>query len=189
MSGVLGGRRKRTMARNEAPTQSRKRSAPATPRTYGTAPALDPRRGVGPPQSVGLSDRLGLPTRNSRAAVSDLHDRRRALGLLAAGPASTTSSPSPPRKDRAPPSSASMSPTSATHSPQAFIGLARATVPRGHHRKRMSRPRRAPRSTRKPRVAGRSWSGARGDLTMRRFEPSRIAPAVTAPRFRRTPRS
>jgi len=30
------------MARNEAPTQSRKRSATATPRTYGTAPALDP---------------------------------------------------------------------------------------------------------------------------------------------------
>jgi hypothetical protein len=43
MSGVTGGRRgKRTTARIEAPTQSRKRSATATPRTYGTAPALDP---------------------------------------------------------------------------------------------------------------------------------------------------
>ena len=43
MSGVTGGRRdKRTMARTEAPTQSRKRSATATPRAYGTAPALDP---------------------------------------------------------------------------------------------------------------------------------------------------
>ena len=30
------------MARIEAPTQSRKRSATATPRAYGTAPALDP---------------------------------------------------------------------------------------------------------------------------------------------------
>jgi hypothetical protein len=44
MSGVTGGRWvKRTTARNEAPTQSRKRSATATPRAYGTAPALDPR--------------------------------------------------------------------------------------------------------------------------------------------------
>jgi hypothetical protein len=43
MSGVTGGRRRRTTARNEAPTHSRKRSATATPRTYGTAPALDPR--------------------------------------------------------------------------------------------------------------------------------------------------
>ncbi len=43
MSGVTGGRRDtRTTARIEAPTKSRKRSATATPRTYGTAPALDP---------------------------------------------------------------------------------------------------------------------------------------------------
>ncbi len=50
MSGVTGGRwDPRTTARNEAPTQSRKRSATATPRTYGTAPALDPSdRCVGP---------------------------------------------------------------------------------------------------------------------------------------------
>ncbi len=43
MSGVTGGRRdKRIMARNEAPTQSRKRSATATPQACDTAPALDP---------------------------------------------------------------------------------------------------------------------------------------------------
>ncbi len=43
MSGVTGGRWvQRTMARNEAPTESRKRSVTATPRAYGTAPALDP---------------------------------------------------------------------------------------------------------------------------------------------------
>jgi hypothetical protein len=42
MSGVTGGRWKRTMARIEAPTQSRKRSATATPQAYGTAPAFDP---------------------------------------------------------------------------------------------------------------------------------------------------
>lgn len=55
MSGVTGGRRdKRTTARIEAPTQSRKRSATATPRTYGTAPALDPSGGAG--REVGDAD-------------------------------------------------------------------------------------------------------------------------------------
>jgi hypothetical protein len=42
MSGVKGGGRRRTTVRIEAPTQSRKGSETATPRTYGTAPFLDP---------------------------------------------------------------------------------------------------------------------------------------------------
>jgi hypothetical protein len=55
MSGVTGGRWvKRTTARNEAPTQSRKRSATATPRAYGTAPALDPRDSAGPRGILGF---------------------------------------------------------------------------------------------------------------------------------------
>jgi hypothetical protein len=42
MSGVTGGGRRRTTARIEAPGQPRKGPETATPRTYGTAPFLDP---------------------------------------------------------------------------------------------------------------------------------------------------
>lgn len=42
MSGVTGGGRKRTMAWNEAPAESRKGPVSATPQAYGTAPPLDP---------------------------------------------------------------------------------------------------------------------------------------------------
>ncbi len=72
MSGVTGGRWvQRTMARNEAPTESRKRSVTATPRAYGTAPALDPSDSAWPRDTLGPSDRQALPIRRSaRTATS-----------------------------------------------------------------------------------------------------------------------
>src|ERR1019366_5659364 len=71
MSGVKGGRRRRTTAWNEAPTQSRKRSATATPQAYGTAPALDPS------PSLRLDDRdASLDRRRARGrSLDDAHAR------------------------------------------------------------------------------------------------------------------